>query len=64
MSLSHSYVRELELLILDTLLPDYCKYQQSIGNKTPLRDIHADLLKQIKKAKVLPALFKPKEIST
>ncbi|CAB4215757.1 hypothetical protein UFOVP1484_1, partial [uncultured Caudovirales phage] len=30
MNFSHTYVKELELLILETLLPTYEKYQKSI----------------------------------
>lgn len=61
MNFSHTYVKELELLILETLLPTYEKYQKSIGINNPLTDINPDLLKQIKPKKKLPALLRAKE---
>lgn len=59
--MSHAYVKQLELLIIDTLLPVYIKYQKSVGNTKPLRDINPDLLDQVKQAKKLPALLRPYE---
>ncbi len=56
-----SYTRELELLILDTLLPAYVKYQKALGAIDPLWGINPELLKQMKKAKKLPALLLAKE---
>ena len=61
MTLSYSYQRELESLILDTLLPVYVKTLKAQGVKEPLYGINPELLKQVKKAKVLPALLRPKE---
>jgi hypothetical protein len=61
MTLNHSYQRELEALILDVLLPVYVKSEKAKGVKDPLAGINSDLLKQVKKAKVLPALLRPKE---
>lgn len=58
MQFSHTYVKELELLILDTLLPTYEKYQKSIGNKEPLKGINQGILSQIKSQKKLPALLR------
>jgi len=60
MQLSHTYVKELELLILDTLLPAYEKYQNSIGNKEPLKGINPEILAQVKSKKKLPALLRKK----
>lgn len=60
MIFAHSYTRELEALILDTLLPIYEKYQKSKGVLTPLRDINPDLLRQVKSKKKLPALLMEK----
>lgn len=57
----HSYVKELELLILNTLLPVYVKYQQSKGDFNPLKNIHPELLRQIKSKAKLPALLREKE---
>jgi len=59
MSISHTYVKELEILILNTLLPSYISYQQSKGNKNPLKDINPELLSQIRAKKELPALLRP-----
>ena len=61
MQLSHNYVKELELLILDTLLPVYEKYQKSKGIVDPLKCINADLLAQVKSKKKLPALLREKQ---
>lgn len=58
MSISHTYVKELESLILNTLLPSYIRHQQSIGNKDPLKNINPELLKQIRAQKRLPALLR------
>ena len=60
MQLSHTYVKELELLIIDTLLPAYEKYQINLGNKEPLKGINPDLLAQVKSKKKLPALLRKK----
>lgn len=56
-----TYTRELELLILDKLLPVYYKYYNEKGIKPTKLDINPDLLKQIKKKTILPALLRPKE---
>lgn len=56
-----TYTRELELLILDKLLPVYYKYYNEKGIKPAKLDINPDLLKQIKKKTILPALLRPKE---
>jgi hypothetical protein len=55
---THTYTRELEHLILDTLLPVYYKYC-SEHNFVP-QEIHPELLKQIKTKQVLPRLLQPK----
>lgn len=57
-----TYTRELEILILETLLPVYNRYNKEKGIKTPNLKIHPDLLKQIKTKAILPALLRPKEI--
>lgn len=56
----HSYTKELELLILDTLLPVYIKYQKTKGDSDPLKHIHPELLSQIKSKAKLPALLREK----
>lgn len=61
MTISHSYVKELELLILDSLLPTYIKYQKAGGNSNPLDGINPKLLNQITSKKRLAALLRPAE---
>jgi hypothetical protein len=56
-----TYTRELEVLILETLLPVYYKYYSEKGVKPSKLDINPDLLKQIRTKTVLPALLRPKE---
>lgn len=64
MSSSYTYVKELELLILDKLLPVYEKQQKTQGVLNPLSGINQDLLNQIKAKKKLPALLRAKEKHT
>lgn len=64
MTLNHSYLRELEHLVIDTLLPVYEKYERSRGSVNPLADINPELLRQIKAKKQIPMLFKSLEKST
>ncbi len=64
MSIQHSYVKELEFLILDQLLPVYIKYYKEKGYNNPLHGINPKLLAEIKKAKKLPALLRPYEIQS
>lgn len=59
--LQHSYVTELELLILDVLLPVYEKHNKTAGLQDPLQGISPRLLDQIKSKKKLPALLRPPE---
>jgi len=61
MNSSHTYVKELELLILDQLLPVYEKYQKASGAVNPLYGINPELIKQIKTKKQLPALLRAPE---
>lgn len=56
--MSHNYEKELELLVLETLLPAYETLQRSKGIKNPLKEINPDLLAQIKAKKRLPALLR------
>ena len=60
MTFSFSYVKELELLILDVLLPVYEKHQTAAGIRDPLKSINPELLSQIKSKKRLPALLREK----
>ena len=61
MTLNFSYVKELETLITDTLLPVYANYQARMGSKDRYHGINPELLKLIKVKKKLPALLLPKE---
>lgn len=61
MTLNYSYVRELELLITDVLLPEYVKSQRARGNKDPLRDINPLLIQQLKAHRKVPKLLQPYE---
>jgi len=61
MSLNFSYLRELEHLITDTLLPVYANYQSRMGSKDRYSGINPEILKLIKVKKKLPALLLPKE---
>lgn len=56
-----TYTRELEVLILEVLLPTYYKYHSDKGTKPSKLDINPELLKQIKTKTILPALLRPKE---
>lgn len=64
MTLNHSYVKELEHLILDILLPVYEKYEISRGSKNPLAGINSHILSQIKSKKQICSLLRPYEKST
>jgi hypothetical protein len=59
MTLSYSYVRELELLITDVLLPEYIKSQKAKGNNNPLQGINESLIQQLKAQYKVPALLQP-----
>ena len=56
--MNYTYIKELELLILDVLLPVYEKHQTAAGIRDPLKSINPDLLSQIKSKKRLPALLR------
>lgn len=59
MSQGFMYTKQLELLILDTLLPVYEKYQKSRGVlHNPLKGINPSLLEQIRSKRTLPALLR------
>lgn len=64
MTLNHSYLRELEHLVIDTLLPVYEKYEKARGSVNPLADINPELLRQMKAKKQIPALLRSPEKST
>lgn len=64
MTLSCNYTRELELLILDTLLPVYVESRKAQGFENPHDGINPRLLEQIKSVKPIAALLRPKEKPT
>lgn len=64
MTIRYSYTKELEHLILETLLPVYCNYQTKVGAKDRYEGINPELLAMIKSEKRLPALLRPKEFQT
>jgi hypothetical protein len=57
--MAYTYTRELELLIINKLLPAYKLQELAKGIKDPLKDIDHRLLDQITKEKKVPALLKP-----
>ena len=59
---THSYVAELERLILEELLPVYERWHQEQNLEISYRQVHPDLLREIKRKKVLPRLFQPPRI--
>ena len=59
---THSYVTELERLILDELLPVYERWHQEQNLEISYRQVHPDLLREIKRNKTLPRLFQPPRI--
>jgi hypothetical protein len=59
MSFNHSYVSELETLIVEVLLPVYANYQTRMGSSDRYAGINPELLKRIKIKKQVPMLFKP-----
>lgn len=61
MQFSHSYVEELEELILGTLLPVYTRYYSLKGLRAPSKDINPQLLARVEKKKKVAALFRPYE---
>lgn len=57
---THSYVRELETLVLDELFPVYELYYKEKGLEVPFRKLPDDLVKEIRRKHNIPALLKPK----
>ena len=56
---THNYVAELELLILEELLPVYERWHKEQGLAIGYKSVHPDLLREIKRKKTLPRLFQP-----
>lgn len=59
--MSLTYTRELELLILDILLPAYEKQQKDKGIIEPFLNLPEKLFNQIKHRRQLPMLLLPKQ---
>jgi hypothetical protein len=51
------YVKELEKLIIDVLLPVYVEHARLTGRKDALKDINSDLLAAMKKRRKIPVLL-------
>ena len=60
MSTHPNYTAELETLILDVLLPVYEQHCRDRGIDSLRSEINPELLKQLRKKKVVPRLFMPK----
>jgi hypothetical protein len=60
MSTQPNYTAELETLILDVLLPVYEQHCRNRGIESLRSEINPELLKQLRKKKVVPRLFMPK----
>jgi hypothetical protein len=60
MSTQPNYTAELETLILDVLLPVYEQHCRDRGIDSLRSEINPELLKQLRKKKVVPRLFMPK----
>jgi hypothetical protein len=56
---THSYVKELENLILEELLPVYERWHREHDLSPSYKNAPKDLVDQIKRKKTVPALFKP-----
>lgn len=51
------YIKELEKLIIDVLLPVYVEHARLTGRKDALKDINSDLIAAMKKRRQVPALL-------
>ena len=60
MSTHLNYTAELEVLILEVLLPVYEQHCRQRGIASLRNEINPELLKQLKKKKPIPRLFMPK----
>lgn len=58
---THNYVAQLELLILDELLPIYERWHKERDLQVSYKNVHPDLLREIKRKKTVPKLFQPPE---
>lgn len=57
---THSYVLELETLVLNELMPVYELYYKEKGLEVPYQKLPQDLVKEIQRKHKLPALLKPR----
>jgi hypothetical protein len=60
MSTQPNYTAQLEILILDVLLPVYEQHCRQRGIASLRSEINPELLKQLKKKKTIPRLCMPK----
>ena len=51
------YVKELEKLIIDVLLPVYVEHARLTGRKEALKEINSDLIAAMKKRRQVPVLL-------
>jgi protoheme ferro-lyase len=52
------YCKELENLIIDTLLPAYLEHYRLLGRPSPLGEINTKLLSAMRKKKKIAALLR------
>lgn len=55
------YIKELERLIVDTLLPAYVEHARMTGKKDALKDINQDLITAMKRRRQIPRLLQAYE---
>ncbi len=53
----HEYVKELEELIANVLLPVYIEHYRLLGRPNPTKDINQKLLQAMRKKKKVPAIL-------
>lgn len=51
------YIKELEDLIVNTLLPAYIEHYRLLGRPSPAKEINQKLLSAMKRKKQVPALL-------
>lgn len=64
LNFTHTYVAELERLILDELLPIYKRWHQEQNLEISYANVHPDLLREIQRKKPVPKLFQPRQIDS
>lgn len=53
----HEYVKELEELIANVLLPVYIEHYRLLGRPNPTKDINQNLLQIMRKKRKIPVLL-------